>query len=259
MTLNKFDAVVDGIGLVPERVAATDGEGARKLIQRDGAVVLTGAPVSPDSLVVAAAHVFGAGLRRVFPVRHRGSEAGGTVAFHTDGFNVVVDVGGVPTRLRDPNEDYVLIQAAKRAAEGGRSVVADASALVARLREHDPELYGFLAGADVDYFGAWTGLPGVPKAPYVCRHLEWTRAGRQIVRINGGARPLPRDPNAERIEEFLARYTALAEAAFAAAPRVDLAEGEILLVDNYRCWHGRDPHQGERLVYILTLLTDQAR
>lgn len=259
MAQDEFGAVVEGVGLVPERVAAADAEGARKLLQRDGAAVLTGLPVSPDSLVVAAAYVFGAGLRQVFPVRHRGSAAGGTVAFHTDGFNVVVDVAGVPTRLRDPNEDHLLIQSARRAPEGGRSVLADASALARRIRDHDPELYAFLTGTDVDYFGAWTELPGVPKAPYVCRHLEWTRAGRQIVRINDGARPLPRDPDADRTVALLERYRNLATAAFAAAPRLDLAEGEILLVDNYRCWHGRDPHQGERLVYILTLMTDQAR
>lgn len=253
-----MESVVEGSGIRPERVPAADAEQARKLVQRDGAVVLSGLPVSPDSVVVAAAYVLGARLRQLFPVRHRGSAAGGVVAFHNDSFNVVVDVAGVPTRLRDPNEDYVLIQAGRQAAVGGESVLADGYLLADRLRDHDPELYAFLTGSDVDYFGAWSDLPGVPKAPYVCRHIEWTRAGRRIVRINDGARPLPRDPDADRITRMRARYAELAAAAFAAAPRTTLAEGEILLVDNYRCWHGRDPHQGDRLVHILTLRTDQA-
>lgn len=41
--------------------------------------------------------------------------------------------------------------------------------------------------------------------------------------------------------------------------RFTLSEGDILAVDNYRCWHGRDPHTGDRTVRILTLRTAAAR
>lgn len=44
----------------------------------------------------------------------------------------------------------------------------------------------------------------------------------------------------------------------ASAPRVCLRAGEILVVDNYRCWHGRDAHDGRRLVYITTVKTVDA-
>ncbi|SEE88814.1 Taurine catabolism dioxygenase TauD, TfdA family [Streptomyces sp. 2314.4] len=33
-------------------------------------------------------------------------------------------------------------------------------------------------------------------------------------------------------------------------PRFRLAEGDILIPDNYRCWHGRDAHTGDRGVRI---------
>lgn len=252
-------ALVEGSGVVPERVAATDFATARGLLERDGAVVLTGLPVAPDSLPLAAAGVLGTRLRQLYPVRHRGSPEGGVVDLHNDSFNVVVDHGGRTERLRDPDEDHVLIQSARRAPEGGESVVVDAYQVIDRLREYDAELYAFLTGADLDYFGAWATQAGVPATPFVCRHVEWTRAGRRMVRINGGAQPLPRDPDADRAHELLARYRATAAAAFQAAPRTLLEEGEVLVLDNYRCWHGRDPHRGDRLVYILTLRTADAR
>lgn len=40
------------------------------------------------------------------------------------------------------------------------------------------------------------------------------------------------------------------EAAAAGAPS-PLEEGEILFPDNYRCMHGRDPHEGDGLISIL--------
>lgn len=42
------------------------------------------------------------------------------------------------------------------------------------------------------------------------------------------------------------------------APRVKLRDGEILVLDNYRCWHGRDPHEGARVFNIMTVRTTGA-
>jgi hypothetical protein len=44
-----------------------------------------------------------------------------------------------------------------------------------------------------------------------------------------------------------------------ALPRFALAEGEILVLDNHRCWHGRDAHARERLVRILTVSRSETR
>ncbi|MEU3729338.1 hypothetical protein AB0E81_08005 [Streptomyces sp. NPDC033538] len=35
-------------------------------------------------------------------------------------------------------------------------------------------------------------------------------------------------------------------------PRFRLDEGDILVLDNFRRWHGRDGHAGERTVRVLT-------
>jgi gamma-butyrobetaine dioxygenase len=202
--------------------------------------------------------VLGASLRQLFSVRHRGSPEGGVVAPHTDGFDVMADVHGKTTRLRDPDEDYVLIQSVQRARTGGENVVLDSYRLVDRLADAVPDLHEFLTRTDVDYFGESVGVRGVPSGYHVRCHIEHTRKGRRIVRMNGGAMPLRRDPGPERIEQMLGLYKKVVEEAAAAAPRVLLTDGEILFLDNYRCMHGRDPYDGDRLVYILTLRTCEA-
>ena len=47
----------------------------------------------------------------------------------------------------------------------------------------------FLTTVDVDFYGAWEPDRGVPTTPQLCRHVEWTRGGRRVVRANQGARP----------------------------------------------------------------------
>lgn len=253
--LSAWQPVVAGVGFTPQRSPA---DGAARLLARDGAVILQGFDPAPDRLVQAAAAVLGASLRQLFSVRHRGSQEGGHLAPHTDGFDVMADVHGRATRLRDPDEDYVLIQSARQPDSGGENVVLDSYRLVDQIQTGLPELHDFLTRIDVDYFGGSVGVRGVPSGYHVRCHVEHTRKGRRIVRMNGGAMPFDPDPDPERIEQMLALYTQVVEAAAAAAPRVLLEPGEILLLDNYRCMHGRDPYDGDRLVYILTLRTCEA-
>ncbi len=221
--------------------------------------MLTGLGTSADAPVVAAALVLGSRLREVFPPRRRHSCDGGPVHLHADGFDVVVDVGGVPVRRRDPDEDHVLIQGVAPAASGGESFVADAYRFVEQCAADDPELHAFLTTADVDLYGAWAGLRGLPATPRVGRHVEFTRTGRRIVRRTEGAAPLHRDPEAEHVRAMLGRFAERVGSVEEALPRFEVPAGDILVLDNYRCWHGRDPHRGERTVRILTLRTSDAR
>lgn len=245
------------VGVVPARIPATEASLAREALAEDGAVVLTGLPPDADSLVLAAATVHGRHLRQVFPVRERASRDGGPVHLHADSFDQVVDVGGVPVRRRDPDEDGVLVGCVREPGEGGGSFVLDAYRFVDTL--DDPELSAFLTGADVDLYGAWAGLRGLPATPRVARHVEYTRTGRRVVRRTDGAAPLHRDPDTEHVAAMLERLRRTVLAVEAGLPRFPLAAGNVLVLDNYRCWHGRDPHRGERLVRILTLRTADAR
>ncbi|GGP65964.1 TauD/TfdA family dioxygenase [Saccharothrix coeruleofusca] len=241
-------------GIVPDRVDAADPR-ARRLLAEAGAVVLSGLPAVPDSLTVAAALLFGTRLRELYPHRTRHSVDGGLVPLHADSFDVVVDVAGTPTRRRHPDEDHVLVMLARQAPSGGESFALDAHAFTDSL---PPDLRAFLADSDVDLYGRWAGTRGLPATPRVGRHIEHTRTGRRITRRTDGAVPLHRDPDAERVTAMLARFDDAVARVHPALPRFTLEEGDILVLDNYRCWHGRDPHTGERTTHIQTLRTADA-
>jgi alpha-ketoglutarate-dependent taurine dioxygenase len=245
-------------GVVPARVPADDRQSVRERLACDGSVVLTGYEPSADALVVAAAQVLGWRLRDLFPMRERASRDAQPVHLHADSFDVVVDVGGVPQRRRHPDEDYLLLQCVQSAPAGGASFVADAYAFVDSCRTADPELWEFLTGVDVDLYGAWAGLRGLPATPRVGRHVEYTRTGRRKVRRSDGAAPLHRDPRADQTTAMLASYERALRKLESTLPRFHLTNGDILVLDNYRCWHGRDAHSGERIVRILTLLSTDA-
>lgn len=234
------------------------GAEARALLDRDGAVILTELPPRAESLVVAAAEILGTRLREIYPVRERGSHQEDRVHLHNDSHHVLVNVHGRSVALRDPDEDYLLIQCVRQAALGGSSLVVDGYRVVDLLRGTHPELWEFLTTIDVDFYGGWEPQRGVPDTPQVCRHIEWTRTGRRIVRANQGARPMPREPWAEHQEAMLDLFADIRATVAASAPRVTLREGDILLLDNYRCWHGRDPHDTPRLVRIMTVRTIDA-
>ncbi|HET6858509.1 MAG TPA: TauD/TfdA family dioxygenase [Streptomyces sp.] len=247
------------LGVVPARAPGGQEDKARTLLARDGAVVLTGYENTADALVVAAAHLLGDRLRALYPQRVRTSHDAGPVHLHADSLDLVVDVGGVPSRRRDPGEDYVLIQCTHPAPDGGDSFAVDAYAFTDGLAATDPALLEFLTGTEVDLYGAWAGLRGLPATPSVGRHVEYTRTGRRIVRRTDGAAPLHRDPDTDRIHALLTRFEETVHALEPALPRFQLAQGDILVLDNYRCWHGRDAHTGERTARILTLRTADAR
>ncbi|WP_306746436.1 TauD/TfdA family dioxygenase [Saccharothrix yanglingensis] len=241
-------------GLVPEQVDATD-PAARRVLTETGAVVLTGLPAVPDSLAVAAALLFGTGLRELYPHRTRRSVDGAVVPLHADSFDLVVDLAGTPTRRRHPDEDHVLVMLARQAPTGGGSFALDAHAFTDSLPQ---DLRTFLAATDVDLYGRWAGTRGLPATPRVGRHIEYTRGGRRITRRTDGAVPLHRDPDTEYTTAMLSRFTAEVDRVQPTLPRFTLAEGDVLALDNYRCWHGRDPHTGERATHIQTLRTADA-
>ncbi|MBW4718138.1 TauD/TfdA family dioxygenase [Saccharothrix obliqua] len=239
--------------IVPRRT--DDIERARDDLTRTGAVVLTGLPAVPDSLTTAAARLFGSRLRELYPCRTRRSVNGNVVPLHADSFDIVVDVAGTPVRRRHPDEDYVLVMLTRQATTGGESFALDAHAFTDSL---PPDLRAFLTGTDVDLYGRWAGTRGMPATPRVGRLVEHTRTGRRITRRTDGVAPLHRDPATDDITATLSRITEEVHRAQAALPRFTLHEGDILVLDNYRCWHGRDEHRGVRTTHIQTVRTDDA-
>lgn len=234
------------------------GEDARSALERDGAVILPGVGGGPDGLAVAAAEVLGERLRQLFPVRHRGAESEGFLDLHSDSFHIVHDIHGTLRAERDPDEDYLLMLLGRAPAQGGESIVVDGYRVIDRIAEHRPQLHSGLAGFDLDLIGAWSHLPGLPSATRVCRLVEHTRTGRRIVKLGGGIRPLLRDHRFDEVAGMLDEYRDVAATAAAAAPRFSLDTGDVLMLDNYRCWHGREPFTGPRQLYVQTVRSQDA-
>ncbi len=61
----ELQSIVEGVDFVPERLPRTDTSAARGLLERDGAVILSGWPEEADSVVNAAAAVLGTRLREL--------------------------------------------------------------------------------------------------------------------------------------------------------------------------------------------------
>lgn len=249
---------VEGVDFVPERVERDDHKRARALLERDGAVIFTGCPVEPDSTVNAAAAVLGTRLRELEKVQERTTENAEVLALHRDGAHVVVDVQQRAVQLRIPDPDYVFVLSVAPARAGGESVVVDGYRVVDQLENAAPELYEFLTTVDVDVTSA---IPraDVYRMPKVCRMVEWTRGGRKLVRVAQHAQPAPRENHWEEHQTLINAYdTVLADIAEHVQGDTILAEGEMLVLDNYRCLHSARPHEGSRTVHILRCKSSDA-
>lgn len=244
------------LGVVPSRV--DDGD-ARAVLARDGAVILTDRGDDPETLVVAAAQLLGGRLREIFGIRAQHGVDAAALDLHSDGATVTVDVHGRAVRLRDPDEDHLLMLCTAPAPRGGDSVLVDGYALVEALRTARPELHAFLTTCDVDFFGAWADRPpSVPLAPLVRGLVETTRRGRTAVRASSLALPVPREPRWDEHVAHLDDYADVLATAQECAARFRLEAGELLVLDNYRFLHGRDAFSGPRRMHVLTVRTTDA-
>lgn len=255
---SEFRTLVENVDFVPDRVPRSDAITARTMLGVDGAVILTGWPVEPDSVVKAAAAVLGTRLRELEKVREKTTDSGEALALHRDGVNVVVDINDRPVYLRSADVDYVLILCTAPAEAGGKSVIIDGYRLAGRLQERAPSLYEFLISVDVDVTSRLPS-PDVHRPPRVCRLVEWTRGGRMIIRDAQYAQPAPREP---RWTEHQAQIDTYADVLATACEQVRtgtaLAAGEVMILDNYRCLHGVRAQRGSRTVHVLRCKTDDA-
>jgi gamma-butyrobetaine dioxygenase len=241
---------------VPVRVPA---EQAHEVFHRDGAVIIQAPSRGPEALVDVAAALLGARLRQLFPIRSQGGPDADRLNLHCDGAVLTIQVHGGALRLRDPDEDYLFMRCATPAPQGGESFTVDGYRLVDQLSTGLPDLHAFLTSTDVDYFGGWVNPGrGTATVPLVRRLVEYTRAGRRIVRASDYACPVPREPAWDEHEQHLRQYADLLTTCAAATPRFRLDTGDILVLDNYRFLHGRDGYSGTRLLHVLTVLSSDA-
>lgn len=255
-----FAALTEPAGFVPER--ATDTDGARTALFRDGAVIIEGVSPTGDALVRVAADVLGERLRRVYPVRTKTAEQADPLPLHRDGVSVAFHTRAGVLQWRDPDEDIVLVMCIQPAARGGESVVLDAYRLVDRIAD-DPtlnELARMLRSVELDPYGRNPGLSerGAHDVPRAARLVEHTRTGRRIVTASAYTSPLPRDPERDEHERHLEQWADVLATATAHAPRFLLRGGEVLVMDNYRMLHGHDAFVGRRTMSVLNVLSADA-
>ncbi|OLM21362.1 MULTISPECIES: TauD/TfdA family dioxygenase [unclassified Pseudonocardia] len=252
----ELKCLVDETGVVPRTASVDD---ARAVLAEDGVVRIPGAGLDPECLVVTAARVLGGRLRELFGIRPQGGTDSPALGLHNDGAYLQGDVHGRTVRLRDPDEDYLLMHCTSPAPSGGDSVLVDGYALVDRLATDHPELHAFVTGADTDFFGTRVDPPrGVPATPLLRRMVEYTRGGRRAVRASDYALPVPRVPEWDEHLARIEEYADLLATASEAAPRFRMDSGDLLILDNYRFLHGRDAFSGSRTLHVLSVRTTEA-
>ena len=223
------------VGIVPSRTS--DPAEAARLVAHRGAVILTGCDTSEAGARAVAERVWHDQVLAVpdpAAVREGGDkdrlkrDAQEMLELHTDGF-----------AYGDKAPDVMALVCVQDGAVGGESFLADGYAL---LEHMDSTLKRFLLDVPIDQTE-----PGAHQtiAPIVLG----LPSGRRAVRQPFYAQPAPGSADPEGDASLIRRWKDLTVELSAATPRFRLAPGEVLLVDNYRVLHGRDPYEGERFLW----------
>lgn len=247
-------------GIIPERT--DDPTEAYRLLEMDGAAILTWGRTDGEAATAAAKAVLGNRLRAQrepigiqpnptsgqgtrFDWKTRTVNADSTVeqAIHIDGYMM----------YGSAYPDFIFLLCAEQAPSGGDSFIADGQRLINAIAS-DPtlrELSRFLWQVPIEQ-STPEGIPS--RNPIVSR----TSAGRITVRYHDHQR-LPDDaPANSEMQRLLDRWFAITNEA-AAAPRFRLQAGDFLCLDNYRVFHGREPYSGgHRLLHRIWSWSDLA-
>jgi len=237
-------ALVEGTGIVPERVS--DPAEAFRLLQIDGASILSVGETSPQAAVEATEAVLGEHLRSYRPPMgivtnpvdgegpHPDAERRNVLADRSVELELHID-GYMMFGTAYP--DFIFLLCVEQAPQGGDSYVVDGVRLADRIAA-DPaerELARFLWERPIDQ-STPTGV--AHHSPVV----SWTPGGRRTARGHGNQRVLPGSP--PRDQELLDRWRALCLDAARQAPRFRMQPGDFFCLDNYRLFHGRTPYAG---------------
>lgn len=257
-------------GLLPERTP--DPRRAFHLWSSDGAVILTTNRTDVAGMLAGAQDVFGPRLlvhqspttvatnttpgqdTYYDPVtRTVNSDAGVALELHIDGYMV----------FGDYYPDLVFLLCARQAPAGGESFIVDGQRLIGAIAG-DPAQRGLsrflwdvtLEQSRPDGVGpAGTGKPVPSRRPVASR----TCSGRLTVRRHQHQRLLDDASPRPDDRQHLATWARLTEEAARTAPRFLLQPGDLLRLDNYRVFHGREPYTGyDRILHKLWAWSDMA-
>lgn len=259
-----------GTGLMPHRTC--DPVEALGLWKRDGAAIVTLGCTDAEAVLESAHAIFGEhllayqGLGKVAATPIPGGPAyfdpetrtvyansREALEMHIDGYMVF--------GARYP--DVVLLLCERQARTGGESFVVDGAALLDTIAA-DPgqrDLHTFVWNRVINQTRTegsgppGTGTPAPHRAPIASR----TEHGKVTARYHIHQRLLEDAPAHPHDAALLARWHQMVNDAAACAPRFLLAPGDLLCLDNFRVFHGREPYTGqERLLHKLWAWSDMS-
>ena len=260
-------------GLIPERTA--DPWRAFHLWSSDGAVILSANRTDAAGTLAGARDVFGP---RLFVCRSPSTMAASATDSRHTGCGPVAQAGtgidSVDLQVDfDPHvdgyleygnyyPDLVFVLSQRQATAGGEWFLVDGQRLLDAIAS-DPDcraLSRFLWEVELEPHrstGAGQGavMPPASGRPVASR----TCGGRLTVRRHPDQR-LPDGLSARSTNRrYLAAWAKISERAARVAPRFVLRPGELLCLDNYRVFHGREPCAGsDRTVHKLWAWTDMS-
>jgi alpha-ketoglutarate-dependent taurine dioxygenase len=260
-------------GIMPHRTA--DPGEAYLFWCIDGASILVTGRTDPAALIEGVRAILGNHLPAEWP-----EYAPGGVATNRDtmqqgyDFSTRTLLSASQVRLDAHNDgavgfsdvypDFLALLCATAAPSGGESFLVDGQYLCDAIAR-DPaqrELAQFLWGVPIEQCARKEdrppGTPGYVRSqrPIVSR----TVGGRLTVRYNREhQRALDDGPVSDADRAHLASWLELGLQAAAAAPRFLLQPGELLIVDNYRVFHGREAYEGtDRFFHRVLGFTDMS-
>lgn len=233
-------------GLIPTRT--DDPADAARMLDRDGAAILTGRGTDATAAGAVAGDVLGELLAKPDAAAVREGGEGDrslippeqTMPVHVDGF-----------AYGDHHPDGLFLLCAQQGTTGGASMVVDGHRLLATIAEEDPELHAFVHDEAIDLTE-----PGMrPTASPIVLTLP---SGRKALRRTPYMAPTPSAAVPERDRQLIDRWNGWVRHIGQAAPRFALEPGEALCLDNYRMFHGRGPFTGERMLWRIWAWTPRS-
>jgi len=139
---------------------------------------------------------------------------------------------------------------------GGETLLVDGFAVTEALKRSDPEAYRVLASQPVHWKYKPAALEHFHRSVAPVIQLEHDRL--VAFRWSNKDRDVLRDVAPERVDEWYRAYKKLAALIDAPSSRLKLrlGPGSVLLLDNWRVAHGREPYVGERSLYGAYVLRD---
>jgi alpha-ketoglutarate-dependent taurine dioxygenase len=255
-------------GLVPERTV--DPGRAFHLWSSDGAVILTSNRTDAAGLLAGARAVFGPRiLAHQLPMTVVTNTALGQVSCYDPvtvnanaGVRLEVHIDGYMA-FGDYYPDLVFLLCERQASAGGESFLVDGQRLLGAIAGDPTQrlLSRFLwevkleQGRPDGVGPAGNGKPAPTRRPVASR----TCAGRLTVRRHHHQRLLDDAPGGLDDHRHLAAWARFTEKAAQSAPRFLLQPGDLLCLDNYRVFHGREPYTGyDRVLHKLWAWSDMA-